>query len=120
MTYTDARPAPQAELLVIAGCPHRTLTEALVRVMLDQLGLGHIAVRTSVIDTPAEALRLGFSGSPTILIDGIDPWLPRRPQPAIACRLYPTTDGLPDRQELAAALHAAAVTTPRRQSPQTA
>lgn len=52
MTYTDARPAPQVELLVIAGCPHRTLTEALVRVMLDQLGLGHIAVRTSVIDTP--------------------------------------------------------------------
>ena len=97
------------ELLVTVDCPRHALANALLRVTLDRLGLGHITVHTTVIDTPAGEVRRGFTGSPTILINGADPWPPVESQSAIACRLYPTVDGLPDQQELAAALHAAVV-----------
>lgn len=97
------------ELLVTADCPRHVLANALLRVTLDRLGLVHVTVHTTVIDTLAGAVRRGFTGSPTILINGADPWPPVEPQSAIACRLYPTADGLPDQQELAAALHAAVV-----------
>ncbi|MDU0314090.1 hypothetical protein RKE38_10375 [Phycicoccus sp. M110.8] len=62
---------------------------------------------TQAVESTEDADRLGFTGSPTILLDGTDPF----PQPgeisALSCRVYTTPDGLagsPTVEQLADAL----------------
>src|SRR5258707_8673859 len=59
----------------------------------------------------AEAARLGMTGSPTILLDGVDPFAAARAVPSVSCRIYPgpggAADGAPSVQNLTAALSAA-------------
>jgi len=40
-----------------------------------------------------QAARWGMTGSPTILLDGADPFAVPGTSPSISCRLYPGTDG---------------------------
>jgi hypothetical protein len=98
------------ELRVIPDCPYSDEAHALLRQALDDVGLGHVVVRTTVIATDENARVLGFVGSPTFVIDGHDPFATAGAAPAVACRLYPTSAGiaaLPElsrlRQELARA-----------------
>lgn len=42
----------------------------------------------------AQAHELGFIGSPTILLEGVDPFPHPDVGPAMACRLYPVPDGV--------------------------
>src|ERR1700732_1719370 len=62
----------------------------------------------------AEAARLGMTGSPTILLDGVDPLAAAGAVPGLSCRVYPRpgrrADGAPNVQDLTAALSAAAAT----------
>src|SRR3989442_12587955 len=59
----------------------------------------------------AEAARLGMSGSPTILLDGVDPFAAAGAVPSVSCRIYRgpdgAADGAPSVQDLTAALSAA-------------
>ena len=41
-----------------------------------------------------QARRRGFAGSPTILVNGSDPFEDPAAPAAMACRLYPTPEGL--------------------------
>ncbi|MDQ2738313.1 MAG: hypothetical protein M3Y35_06800 [Actinomycetota bacterium] len=95
------------ELLVIADCPNGTRAAALLCSALRNLGLGRVEITTTVITSPEHAERRGFTGSPTILIDGNDPF-PEPDQPsALACRVYPTSSGpggIPDLRMLREAL----------------
>jgi hypothetical protein len=53
------------------------------------------------------AVRLGFRGSPTLLIDGHDPFASERDSVGLACRVYRTSegkDGAPSVEDLRAAL----------------
>ena len=62
--------------------------------------------------TIEEAERLGFHGSPSILLDGVDPFAGPGEGIGLSCRLYPTPDGLagaPTMQQLHAAIGAAEV-----------
>ncbi len=43
---------------------------------------------------PDDARRRGFHGSPTLLIDGKDPFVLRESLPAFACRTYRTETGI--------------------------
>ncbi|WP_435060120.1 hypothetical protein [Streptomyces sp. bgisy060] len=64
-----------------------------------------------MIDGQAEAVRSGFTGSPTILIDGHDPFAEPGAVPSLACRIYRTPNGpagAPDIDQLSQALGAAA------------
>ena len=45
-------------------------------------------------ETTEEAIRLGFHGSPTILIDGIDPFAEPSAPVGLACRVFRTPNGL--------------------------
>ncbi len=46
-----------------------------------------------MITTPEEAEAAGFRGSPTILVDGVDPFA-RGDEPfGLACRVFQTPDG---------------------------
>jgi len=99
------------ELLVVPDCPNDAPTAALLRTALDDVGLARIPVTTTVIDTPEQAERRGFVGSPTILIDGHDPFAEPGLPVALACRIYRNTTGpagIPDLRQLRQALKRAA------------
>jgi len=102
------------ELLVVADCPNEAPAAHLLRRALDDVGLSTTRFSTVIVTGPENAERLGFTGSPTIRIDGVDPFAePARP-PGLACRLYRTTAGLagtPDLSTLRQALRQAAVGT---------
>jgi hypothetical protein len=98
---------PQIELLVIPDCPYATLAEALIAVTLNKLDLSHAPVLTTVIATTAEAARRRFTGSPSIVINGVDPWANPDGQPRLTCRVHPSPAGLPSPHDLAQALFTA-------------
>jgi len=110
------------ELLWWDGCPSTDPALALVREALDAAGLAGTRVHMVEVTSDAKAGELGFRGSPTIRIDGIDVIeLAGRDDPsageppALTCRLYLRRDGriapTPDPADLADAI-AAAVRTP--------
>jgi hypothetical protein len=104
---------PDVELQWWEGCPstERTLEE--LREVLDELGLPSAPVRTHEIKTEEDALRLGFAGSPTVLIDGEDAVSTATEEPpGLSCRIYRRRDGaispIPDPDDLREALRRAA------------
>jgi hypothetical protein len=77
------------ELLVTYECPNEGTAVALLRLALNEVGLTGTRVRTTVVTSQEQAERLGFAGSPTILINGNDPFAaPGRSHAALACRIY--------------------------------
>jgi hypothetical protein len=80
------------ELMVLSvpGCPNvplleRRLAEALA-------GRPAVLVRR-VIASADEAARCGMCGSPTLLVNGYDPFAVPGAVPALACRIYPGEGG---------------------------
>ncbi len=74
------------------GCPSwRTADERLRRVA-DSLGLD-VRVDHQLVESPQDAERLGFRGSPTLLIDGVDPFADPDAPVGLSCRIYATEDG---------------------------
>ncbi|MEP6599568.1 MAG: hypothetical protein ABJB98_09010 [Actinomycetota bacterium] len=81
------------ELLVVSDCPHQDAALRLLRTGLTDVGLSDTAVRTTVITSQAEAERRGFTGSPTFLLDGVDPFAARGQPAGLSCRVYRGVDG---------------------------
>ena len=52
-----------------------------------------LVVNRRLVDTPEEAERLGFRGSPSILIDGADPFSDPDAPVGLSCRIYQTPTG---------------------------
>lgn len=93
------------ELLVIPGCPHAAPARDALRQAGQIAGQPELAV--TVIDSTEQAQRRGFAGSPTFLIDGVDPFAVADAPVGLACRLYLTADGpagVPDAAMLLTAL----------------
>jgi hypothetical protein len=89
------------ELLVIPDCPH---AEPLLQLVLDALAeLGQAEVHPRVTVVGSAAVR-GFAGSPTILVDGTDPFRSSMPASGLACRVYPGPSGLPSPSAVRAVL----------------
>ncbi|MFF4756113.1 hypothetical protein ACWD5R_37240 [Streptomyces sp. NPDC002514] len=84
----------EIEILVVPDCPHQQLAEERVRQALDAAGLTTVGVTTRVVGDQAEAERAGFTGSPTILVDGRDPFAEPGATPTLACRMYRAPGGL--------------------------
>lgn len=107
---SDTVAAVNIELQVVPDCPHEADAERLLHAALADLGIDAV-VRTRVILDEPEAVRCGFTGSPTFLLNGSDPFAsPGRPV-GLACRLYPTAEGvagLPTLRDLRKALKQAA------------
>lgn len=85
------------------GCPHWRTMDERVRGLADELGL---RIRYQVVTSPEDAAALSFHGSPTILVDGSDPF-PASGPPGLACRIYDTPEGpagSPTEHQLRAAL----------------
>jgi len=61
-------------LLVVADCPNDAPATALLRRLLDEVGAAATSIRRTVVTSPQQAADLGFAGSPTFLINGVDPF----------------------------------------------
>jgi hypothetical protein len=103
---------PEIELLWWAGCPSTEKALIELRSTLDRVGLEAAQVRMREIRSDVDAARAGFVGSPTILIDGVDPVPVGVDDPnGLSCRVYPRRDGsirpTPDPDDLGEALQRA-------------
>ncbi len=97
------------ELLYFTGCPNYQRALSVLQGAIKAATL-RASVDLVAVDTQEEAERQRFYGSPTIRVNGID-IAPPDPsaQPALACRIYRTTQGglspIPPVEVIAAALH---------------
>lgn len=72
------------------GCPHWQLADDRLRTLVGEIGF---ELSYEVIDTPEAAAEVGFRGSPTILVDGIDPFADGDEPVGLSCRVYDTPQG---------------------------
>ncbi|MFA5564687.1 MAG: thioredoxin family protein [Acidimicrobiia bacterium] len=94
------------ELLYFDDCPNwKVAAERLADVAGDR----GLTVERRLVTTPEEAEAARFRGSPTILVDGEDPFASGDEPFGLACRVYQTLDGLagsPTTEQLEAILDA--------------
>lgn len=81
----------KVELLSFEGCPHwQTLASE-----LDQLAAElRFTWSRTLVESPQDASRLGFHGSPSLHIDGEDPFAEPGAPVGLSCRLYRTQSGM--------------------------
>lgn len=82
------------ELLYFDGCPNWMAADARIAEALAALGRADVEVERRRVETVEQAEALGFLGSPTIRIDGTDPFPTGNQQVGLSCRLYSTPKGL--------------------------
>jgi hypothetical protein len=93
-------------ILHVPDCPNLELTRSRVSAALDQCGV-EASVGEVLVATPTAADELGMHGSPTIAIDGHDPFDHDQGRGSMSCRLYwaeGRIDGAPGIAELIAAI----------------
>jgi ABC-2 type transport system permease protein len=82
------------ELLYFDGCPTYRNAEDDLRKVLAEEGIED-EVQLVEINTAEKARRLRFAGSPTLRIDGRDPFpVPERGEGTFGCRFYATPEGV--------------------------
>ncbi len=81
-------------LLYFDGCPNWRDADEHLKWALAAAGEGDVVMRRQVVDTVEEAERVGFLGSPTVLIDGRDPFAAPGVAPGLSCRVYRTETGV--------------------------
>lgn len=84
----------RVELLYFDGCPNWTVAETRLTQALSTAGRGDLPIHHRHVETPEDAAGLGFTGSPTVLVDGRDPFATGDEHVGLSCRVYPTPDGL--------------------------
>lgn len=99
----------KVEVLFFDGCPNWEAATERVRAAATMIGRTDIEIALWRIGSGAEAAASPFAGSPTILIDGVDPFDDAVQVDELACRVYRTGtgfSGLPTIHQLADALSA--------------
>jgi len=78
-------------LLTVTDCPHAAVFEERLAVAL----AGHpgAVLRRRVVACEREAAEAGMHGSPTLLVDGVDPFARPGEAASLSCRLYPGVTG---------------------------
>lgn len=87
------------------GCPNWQVAKERIEQVLTELGQDQ-TVKLERVESPEQADELEFRGSPTVLIDGKDPFDATGPT-GLSCRVYRTDAGLegaPSVDQLVAAL----------------
>jgi hypothetical protein len=75
-------------LLYFDDCPNWRLAEARLNEALAGIGDDTPAVTYELVTTPEQAERTGFRGSPTILVNGRDPFAGHDDPVGLSCRIY--------------------------------
>lgn len=95
----------KVSLLYFDDCPNWRVADR----RLDSIAADHPALEVTRhrVETLEEAERLGFHGSPSILVDGVDVFAVPGDGVGLSCRVYRTPDGFagsPTIEQLQAAL----------------
>jgi hypothetical protein len=101
--------AVEIQVLTVPDCPNRSVILGHLHEALGSLGDPPVTVIERLVTVEEEAQAAGMHGSPTILIDGRDPFVAPGTAASVSCRLFPSNGGLrgaPSVAELAAALSA--------------
>jgi hypothetical protein len=78
-------------VLAVPGCPNAPVLRDRLAAVLD--GRAGVSVSQQVVSDEGEAARWGMRGSPTLLIDGVDPFAEPGQAPSTSCRLYRDENG---------------------------
>ncbi|MEZ0064544.1 hypothetical protein ABIA32_000532 [Streptacidiphilus sp. MAP12-20] len=80
----------QITVLTVPDCPNAPVITERIAAALG----GHPADLAFVeVAGQDDATRWGMTGSPTVLLDGIDPFAEPGAEPSVSCRLYRSQDG---------------------------
>lgn len=88
-------------LLYFAECPNWRQVDEHLRALADEFP--GIVITYQTVTTPEQAIKTNFRGSPTILINGVDPFADITAPVGLSCRVYQTPRGLsgsPTRDQL--------------------
>lgn len=94
-------------VLYFDGCPNWILARDRLAAAMRRTGFDEGSLRYRDVASPEEAEAVDFPGSPTILIDGRDPFAGESVAVGYACRLYRTPagpEGAPSLEQLLAVL----------------
>ncbi len=80
-------------LLYFDGCPNWQETDRRLREAIAVAGLA-VTPQYVKVETPEDAERLSFRGSPTVLVDGADAFADASAPVGLSCRVFQTPDGL--------------------------
>lgn len=78
-------------ILALPGCPNVAALDDRLATVLN--GRAEMSLSHQVIVDEREAARWGMRGSPTLLIDGTDPFAEAGQEPGLSCRRYRDDDG---------------------------
>jgi len=78
------------ELVYFDDCPNWNVVARRLEAVAASRGL---VVEYRIVATAEEAMAARFRGSPTVLVDGRDPFASGDEQFGLACRVYETPDG---------------------------
>lgn len=74
------------------GCPNWEALDQRLAEVLD--GRSDVRITHRRVETAEDAVRLGFHGSPTVLVDGVDPFAGEYTPVGLACRVFRPPGGL--------------------------
>jgi hypothetical protein len=77
-------------VLTVPDCPNAPVTEERIARALDG---GSADIELIEVADQEQAVRLGMTGSPTVLVDGVDPFAVPGATASVSCRLYRGPDG---------------------------
>lgn len=99
----------KVQLLYFDECPNWMDADRRLREALDVLDRDDVEVERVLVSTREEAEQWGFHGSPSVLVNGVDPFAEPGAPVGLSCRLYRTSAGVagaPTVQKLVEALAA--------------
>jgi hypothetical protein len=83
----------QLTVLAVPNCPNALVLDDRLAAVLE--GRADVSVAHELISDADQAARWGMHGSPTLLIDGADPFAEPGQTPSMSCRLYRDEAGQP-------------------------
>lgn len=84
----------QVELLYFDGCSNWQLADERLQHALVQARRDDVRVTRRQVNTPEQAEAAGFRGSPTVLVNGRDPFAGPDSAVGLSCRVFRTEFGL--------------------------
>ena len=78
-------------LLYFDDCPNWKIADAHLRRLAAEIP--GLSVSRHIVDTPEEAERTRFRGSPSIIVNGEDPFADENSPVGLSCRVYQTPEG---------------------------
>jgi hypothetical protein len=97
----------EIELLTVPDCPNRRVALERLNAALSAVGNPPVRIAETVIGDQGQARAAGMHGSPTIPLDGRDPFADPDVVTSVSCRLYRSDaglDGAPSIEQLTTAM----------------